>query len=311
MKTSPFSNHPAVNWKMPSGYKGILTPEEYECMLALSLEQVSRKAKIVSAALGKITAIMPEDEEEDDQIEIPLNSLFLKCKDADQSQWQDMIAWHLRKLPIDQLRTDFLKKDLSHAKKHLRILIEPEESVKNFVNKCITRKDFPGTYTCLALDSDDFLHFVYRDEIEWEASDEKLFQIALDNVTREKMLVQPMNLGKSFTYYGFFSSNFSAAFMIELERNAGFALGAFGAVVTIPITEATFVCPINDIRVMNFPTAVNPLIDGMWDVGQLTINKTLYWYYKGKYEAFPVRMEKGKPFISFPMRLMDLLVKLS
>ena len=41
-----------------------------------------------------------------------LNSLFLKCKDADQSQWQDMIAWHLRKLPIDQLRTDFLKKDL-------------------------------------------------------------------------------------------------------------------------------------------------------------------------------------------------------
>ena len=144
MKTSPFSNHPAVNWKMPSGYKGILTPEEYECMLALSLEQVSRKAKIVSAALGKITAIMPEDEEEDDQIEIPLNSLFLKCKDADQSQWQDMIAWHLRKLPIDQLRTDFLKKDLSHAKKHLRILIEPEESVKNFVNKCITRKDFPG-----------------------------------------------------------------------------------------------------------------------------------------------------------------------
>lgn len=311
MKTSPFANHPAVNWAMPPVYAYFLTQEEYEFLLHLSLEEVSRKAKILSADLGIITAIVFGNKE-GDETNIPLNSLFVKCKNANRSQWKDIIDKYFRNFPDNQPKTSFLKKDLNYAKDHLEIMIESAEKVKDFVSECITRKDFPGTYSFLALRSDDFVHLVGRDEIDWDASDEDLFQIALDNIAQEKMHIQPTKLGNNFDYFSCYSTcHLAAAFLIELERNAAFALGTFGAIVAIPLTEAAFIYPINDLNVLNFPNAIRPVVEGMFQMGELPINTTLYWYYNEKYEALPVRMQHGVPTVSFPIKLMDLLVNLS
>lgn len=312
MKTSPFANHPGVNWKMEDAYKSFLTLEEYEWLLHLSLEQVSQSGEIISANSSGIKAIIPEYDT-DIVLELPLLTLFRNCKKADRSQWQSMITWHFRKFPPDLPHSEFLKKDWSYAEDHLRILIKPIEACKKVDDSCIRRIDFPGTYSFLVLDADDFMSYVRRDQIDWEASDDDdiLFQVALNNIAREKMHVQDLYLGTAFSYFGFFNANFAPAFLIELKRNAAFTLGEFGAVVAIPSIEVAFSYPINDLNVLNFPNAIRPLIDDMFVKGQLSITKTLYWYYKGRYEAFPVQMQHGKPVFSLPVRLMNLLVNLS
>ncbi|MFN7120278.1 MAG: hypothetical protein ACK4TA_26045, partial [Saprospiraceae bacterium] len=211
---------------------------------------------------------------EDDETEIPLSGLFIKCIGTERSKWADMIIDYFQNFQLNQPKASELKKDLSLAKDHLRILIEPGENVKKFAVNCITRKDFPGTYTFLALESGDFVHLVERDEIEWEASDDSLFRIALDNVAKEKIIIKPLSLGKAFDYFAFFSFNSSAVFLIELARNAPSALGKFGTIVAIPTSEAAFAYPINDINKLNFPLIFEPFLADLYQMGQIPINKT-------------------------------------
>lgn len=300
-----FDTNQTIDWQMPKTYRPFLTQEEYEVILNLALEQIRQKGEIVSAANGEIKALMPEYGIK--EVQFFLDNLARQCKSVDRSEWEGMIATHFQKFPINQPKSTFLQKDLDHAKSLLRVSVKPEQTAKNLDEQWIKRVDFPGTFTFLVLDTDDAFQFVRSDTIEWEASPEELFQMALDNVALEPISVQEAALGEEYPIFVFFSGDFSAAFLIELERNASFAIGKLGAVVAIPNKGTAFVHPLESATMMDFVVAFSPMQQQLFCEHQSPITQTFYWYYEGKYEAFPIKMENDEMFISIPLGLASLL----
>lgn len=173
----------------------------------------------------------------------------------------------------------------------------------------VYRADFPSTKSYLVIDFDDKFHFVNAQNIaEWEQSIDDLFLDALDNTAKEKMEIVKLDLDQGNEAFAFFSSDYAASYMIDLQKNAPFAVGDLGAIVVIPTKGAAFAYPINNGLVMEFISSFNPLIEKIYNEDEYPITDDYYWYYQGKYEQFPTKTDnENRYFISMPDKLIRLL----
>jgi hypothetical protein len=158
------------------------------------------------------------------------------------------------------------------------------------------------------IDFDEALHYVRRSEIgEWETSDNHLFEVALDNVAREKLDISSYALTGKLPLYTLFHNDFAVACAIELARNADEAIGPFGAVVNIPAKGSVFIHPLEADTVLDYIAASHEMIHGFYTDELYTVNEEYYWYYEGHYSLFPMRVEGNQAYLSYPDRLRNLL----
>lgn len=298
-----FNKNKPFDRKRPNFYEGIVTKEEYTKILQMSEEECKRIGKITFIQAGTIKISNPKAEEE--EFTFHLDNLVRKCKYYEEQEWPTVIKNHFSRFPIDQSKAKFLLKDFEYARPLLKVLVR---SAKTISADMVHRLDLPNTQTFLILDYDERFHFLKEEDIiEWQVPKVELFEIALANIAVEKIDIQEVHWKDEFELYTFFSGDFSASFMVELTKNAPFAIGEFGSVVAIPTKGSAFVHPLNSNTALAFITNFDAAFQSFYNQDEVPISKNYYWFYNGKFEVFEEEKNKDKTLISLPQILEKLL----
>lgn len=293
-------------YPLPSHLTSLLNADEYNQILQLTVDQISLKGKIESIADDGVITILFDGQK--GPTRFYMDNLLRKCKATDPDDWAALIAGHVRVLPINSAAITYIYKDFDFAAPLLKVQVKPTGFAKDIMQDCVYRQDFPNTYTFLVIDFEEALHYVRRSEIsEWEVSDTYLFDVALDNVAREELNVTAYELAGQLTVFSLFHNDFAVAAAVELGRNAEEVIGSYGAVVNIPSKGTVFAHPIEADTVMEYIVASHEMIHDFYTQEVYSVTERYYWFYEGRYEQFPLRIEGNSAYLSYPADLARLL----
>ncbi|MBO0933364.1 hypothetical protein [Fibrella aquatilis] len=293
-------------YPLPAHLTSLITPEEYNRVLQLTIEQLSLKGTIEAIHDdGSLSVLFAG---QNGATLFFLDNLLRKCKAADVSEWEAIVINHVKILPINSAAITYIYKDFEFAAPLLKVQVKPKGFAKEVMQDCVYRQDFPDTYTFLVIDFQDALHYVRSNEAEeWEKPIDQLFDVALANIAREKTDVNAYLLAERLPFFTLFHNDFAAAYAIELGQNIEQAIGSFGAVVSIPAKGVAFVHPIETDTVFDYIGASHELVQSFYTDEIYTVTDRYYWYYEGQYQLFPYRVEGNKAYLSYPAKLRTLL----
>jgi hypothetical protein len=293
------------SFPLPEAYSGIVNQEEYSAIVGLCKNYLNNVGQqLLRIGEGEIVVAAGEDEKH-----YFLDNLVRVLAQSERDEWEKLVNEHFDKNQEVPHALEYLYKDFEYAAQFVKAYIKPydffpEDQVKLHVH----RIDLPQTITFLILDFNEQFHFVRREHIqEWNKSEEELFEIGLANIAAESIEIQEALFQEKYTVFSFFSGDFSSSFIIELERNASFAIGSYGSVVAIPTKGSAFVHPIESTDVMDLIGMLAGITQNFFneDPGSITMN--FYWFHDGVFELFPTEPgeEEGYVTIKWPRGLKD------
>ncbi|HOY15762.1 MAG TPA: hypothetical protein PLC89_00650 [Haliscomenobacter sp.] len=293
-----------IDRKRPDFYDGIVTQQEYETILEHAISCAEQIGELVLVANGTIT--IKNSDNQNGKTEFHLDNLVRRCSKNEVSEWKELIANHFRRFFSDSNKEKYIYKDFDFASQMLKFLVRTYDIVEG-KDDFICRVDLPETCTFLILDYDETFHFVRKDRIkEWDKTQEELFEVALENVAAEEVEVKEFLWMEEFEMYTFFSDDFSASFIVDLSHNANFAIGQYGAVVTIPAKGSAFVHPLHENTALNFIASFHEVQQEIMKEDEVPITDKFYWYHQGKFVKFTEQEDIGKVHISLPSDLNKL-----
>jgi hypothetical protein len=296
-----------IDKKIPGDYKHIMDQPGYEKMVNISLGYFREKGdKVLSLTDGMLT-VKGEDGKD---LKYGFDNLVRMLTGAQHEDWESIIYSHFNKINFADDAYNYFFKDYEHAKQYLRVLVKHEAIMDNeFAKDLVIRVDFPGTRTVLVFDYDNQFRYLKNEEIvDWNLTLPILFEEALNNVSSEEVNINKMTHEDGWDFYSFFSGDFSASRMIELERYFDFTVGQFGALVAIPTKGSTFVAPLNDNRVTARIETIAPLVAQFFEQDPGNITNNFYWVYQGEIESFPTQSTgDGYVTVKLPQSLVRLL----
>jgi len=271
--------------KLPERYIGQITQEEYEVIIRHSKNFLQEKGTIEKIEDGVIYVEL--DDEPDDINQLGLDNLLRNCKqEEDKNKWKDIIVDHFTKLTTN-LNFDKSNFDKCRGLLAIRIYPEFEEKVKSVM---IYKVDFPGTISALVLDLPDKYESIDQETIDlWGVPIDSLFYLAQENVNqRNGIQIKEAKENESKRIYSFFSIDHSASYIRDMEGNADFAIGKFGAFVALPTRGSAFVIPIEDKSAVKAMDKLRPTIKTFFDEDPGNITVDFFWYFNGSFELVKV-----------------------
>lgn len=298
-----------IDRKLPEDFRDLLTQEEYEIILANALIAIAKHTQIESVTEGEIRTKDPQ--KADSKMTFSLRNVARKCKAVPQNEWAELIDKYLGKPLFNEAKHTFLMKDFEYAEPLLKVVVRSKFAFDDqALERLAYREDIPYTYTFLVLDYDDRFHYIDKTLLaDWELPIEVLFEIGLANVGKEEINIEQVEMA-GLEMYAFFSGDFSAPYMLELEQNAPQAVGIWGAVVHIPSKGKAIVHPIEGNTALRYIANIINLIEIFFSQDPGPINIRSYWYYEGKFEEFPLKnTAEGKQLLSYPAKLLKILTQ--
>ena len=275
--------------KLPERYVGQITQDEYSIIIKHSKEFLRERGTIEKIEDGVIFVEL--DSALDDVNQLSLDNLLRNCKqEGDKTKWKEIIIDHFTRLTT---KVDFDKSDFDECRELLAIRIYPEYDAKT--KEVMTFKvDFPGTMSALVLDLPDKYESIDKETIGlWGIPIDSLFYIAQENVNkREGIEILETREGETTIVYSFYSPDHSASFIRDIERNADFAIGEWGAFVALPTRGSVFVIPIEDKFAIETLEDLRPAIKKFFDEDPGNITTDIFWYYNDKFELVNVIDDK-------------------
>lgn len=296
-----------IDRTIPDFYKEIINQKEYDLILDFAIESLKDIGEIKSIGEGTIMLKNPADENSDMQFH--LDNLVRKCKSNATKDWQTIIDDHFKRCLINPNKAKYIFKDFDYAHEFIKFAVRPKSMFQN-IEDFVYRVDIPETGTFLILDYDDAFHYVRREDIkEWGKSEEELFEIASQNINSEQLDIKGLLFKENFEVISFFSTDYSASYVVDLENNAEFAIGKYGAVVAIPTKGTAFAHPLKSNTAMSFIASFDELLNQFFNNDEVPISDHYYWYYEGIYEIFPVKIKNGHKHIVLPPNLEQLFIE--
>lgn len=275
--------------ELPERYVGQITQDEYDIIVKHSIDFLKEKGKVDKIEDGVIYVELNDDS--DDVNQLALDNLLRNCKQEDDKvKWKEIVVDHFTRLTT---KVDFDKSDFDKCRDLLAIRIYPEYEEKT--KAVMTFKiDFPGTMSTLVLDLPDKYESVDKETIDlWKVPVDSLFYIAQENVNkREGIEILEAKESETNRVYSFFSPDHSASYIRDIERNADFAIGEFGAFVAIPTRGSAFVIPIDDTSAIKALEKLRPRIKLFFDEDPGNITTDIFWYNNETFELVSVVDEK-------------------
>lgn len=269
--------------KPPERYDDLITQNEYDIIVRHSVEFLKERGTVVKIEDGVIYVELENDPE--NIMQLALDNLLRNCKqEEDKGKWKEIIIDHFARLTTN---TDLDKSDFNKCRDLLTIRIYPEYDDKTKAIM-IFQVDFPGTMSTLALDLPDKYETIDKEIIDlWRVPVDSLFRIAQENVNKREGLeiVEAKDVTR---IYSFFSPDHSASFIRDIEQNAGFAIGEFGAFVAIPTTGSAFVIPIDDKTAIDDLDKLRPTIKPLYDEDPGSITNEIFWYDTEAFKLIPI-----------------------
>jgi hypothetical protein len=293
--------------KIPADYKHIMDQPGYERMIDLVFTYFREKGEKVVALKDGMLTVKGEDGKD---LKFGFDNLVRMLTGAEKEDWESIIYSHFNKINFSDDAYNYFFKDYDHAKQYLKVLVKHEAIQQNeFAKDLVLRTDFPGTCTVLVFDYENQFRYLKKDEVaDWELPDAALFTEALNNVSEETVTINRMAHDDGWEFFSFFSGDFSASRMIELEKYYDFAAGQFGALVAIPTKGSSFVAPLTDNRVTARIETIAPLVSQFFEQDPGNITNRFYWVYQGAIESFPTQSAgDGYVTVKLPQSLVTLL----
>jgi uncharacterized protein YtpQ (UPF0354 family) len=188
----------------------------------------------------------------DQEIHFYLDNLVRLLAQNEKSQWEKYVTEHFDKQKENPFAADYIYKDFEYASQFIIVYLKSKNTFEpDQVNDYVHQMHLPETYTFLILDFNEQFHFVRRENIlQWSKNENELFEIGLANISNESIDIKESKLEGKYPLYTFFNGDFSASFIIQLERNASFAIGTYGSIVAVPTKGSAFIHPIENNQVM-------------------------------------------------------------
>ena len=272
--------------KLPDRYVGQITHDEYDVIVKHSADFLNKRGAIEKIQDGVIYVDLDYDSVNVHQL--ALDNLLRKCKqEDDKNKWREIVVDHFTRLTSN---LDLDKADFNKCRDLLAIRIYPEYEEKT--TSIMTFKvDFPGTISALVLDLPDKYESINSETVDlWRVPIDLLFDIAQENVNKREGI--EIKESKTKRVYSFFSPDHSASYIRDIERNANFAIGKFGAFVAIPTTGSAFVIPIDDISAIEALDNLRPTIQSFFDQDPGNITTDIFWYNKDVFELVSIVNDK-------------------
>lgn len=274
------------NKKIPQEYVHLMNQQQFNILLEIAQQYFKDKGEeVIKIDNGYITA----KEEGGEEMKYGLDNIVRMLSPEPQENWESIIYTHFNKVNSSDSHLVYYRKDYEAAKPFLKVLIKDEAILEHeFAADIIYRIDFPGTCTILVMDYDNQFRYLRKEDIaEWEAGTDEIFLAALDNIAEEEITVNKVEHEGDIEMFLFFSGDFSAAKMLQFERNADFALGEYGSVIAMPTKGTAFTSPINQNNVIGILEVLTEPVSKFFNEDPGNITTSIYWYYQGVFRQFP------------------------
>ncbi|MCU0443384.1 MAG: hypothetical protein MUE85_00605 [Microscillaceae bacterium] len=296
---------------IPESYANLISQADYDKILDISLEFFAQSdLQVTRVQNGLIFLAMDETDRE---LQAGLDNLVKTLAKTLPSEWQRVIEGHfarLTKLKEQEKAYNFFFKDFEYAQQYLRVLIKDAEAMPaNLASELVKKIDFPETHTLLVFDFDEQFRFLTQKDIEeWGVHPDELFEIARHHIKSENIEIEEMVWNEEYSIYAFFSGDFAASYLLDIEDNAEFCIGEYGTLLAIPAKGAAFAHPIHDGEVLKVIETINPLVLQFYDHEPGSINAHYYWYFQGMWDIFPIEPNSdGMSTIKLPKNLEKML----
>jgi len=292
-------------YRLPTSYSSFINREQYNGIISLCKNYLTEAGiRIIEINEGEILIDSGEEEKH-----CYLDNLVRKIYEHDKREWPGIVERHFAVLKTDNNAYKYFFTDFEQASQLLRALIKPMDILETHqMQDFVYRVDFPETYTMLVLEYDNNFRFCSRENItEWNIPDEELFRIAIDNNPNDEVEAKEYLFLDKFTGFMFFSGDYAAGMLLDMENNADYAIGTYGSLVAVPAKGFAFAAPIKGGDILDLLTAVQDTVINSYNEDQGNISPNFYWYYDKKFEKLPIREEREEAFIRLPDKLNEML----
>lgn len=295
-----------IDRTMPEEYGSLITQNDYDHILDLSLAYLYTKGTVNKVSNG--TIYMKFDDQEYES-RLGFDNLVRKCHKHDLEEWAVVITEHFSKYKLNKSALNYIFKDFEFAAQLLKPLVKPNGTIpRDFINDFVHRTDFEETNTFIVIDFEDKFQFVRLDNMtEWETSVEDLFYIAQQNVNKEAIEIRRVDWG-DLSFYALFNGNFSVSYLLDLQKNLPDAIGELGSFVAIPTKGVAIVFPIEAMNTLaNFIQTITGLVSQYYTEDESPITDNYYWYHDNKFHLFPYQANDNQKTLFPPPALIALL----
>jgi hypothetical protein len=290
---------------LPDRYKHLIDRDDYHTFLELCLQSLEQAGeKIVRAADGELSAAPDAD---GNVRRYYLDNLIRVVVQREKGEWPQVVTEHFGKQRVIPHALEYLYSDFDYAAQFVKAYIKADDFPD--LQQYLYRVDLPGTCTMLILDFDEKFHFLTRENIAaWGKSEDELFALGFSNISNEQIDINESQMNETYPMFTFFSGDFSATYIIELERNADFTIGTHGCLLAIPTKGSAFIHPIEGPEVMNVVEQLSGVIVKFFEEDPGCITTRFYWFYDGVFELFPEEVTAdGDVVVSCPDKLRGRL----
>lgn len=285
------------NKKIPTEYSHLINQQQYILLLDIAQQFFKDKGEeVLKIDNGYITA----KEEGGEEMKYGLDNIVRLLSPEPQENWESIIYTHFNKVNSSDSHLVYYRKDYEAVKPFLKVLVKDDAILNHeFAADIIYKVDLPGTCTILVMDYDNQFRYLRKEDIiEWEASIDEIFLAALDNIAEEEVTINQVEHEEAIEMFLFFSGDFSAAKMLQFERNAHFALGKYGSVIAIPTKGTAFVSPINHNNVIGILEILTKPVAQFFNQDPGNITTSIYWYYENTFQQFPETQSDKEGYIT-------------
>jgi hypothetical protein len=274
---------PAV---LPDRYEGLINQKDYTYLIALCKDYLAKDGQqIKNIDDGEI--IVKQDHELEKHYY--LDNIVRIISQNQKSDWQAIVTEHFDKQKEIPFAIDYLYSDFGYASQFIKAYIKPKDFFPpDEVNEFVYRTDLPDTYTFLIFDFNEQFHFITKDGIkDWKQSEADLFEIGLSNISNESITIEEILIAGKYPAFAFFSGDFSATYIVELQKNASFAIGTHGSLISIPAKGCAFVYPIENNEIVDVVNQLAETTEKFYNEEPGNLSMDFFWNYDGKFEMFP------------------------
>lgn len=303
-RQSYFSNKKKIDSKRPPAFKALISKEAYKKIIDLAIKHAENIGTIQSIHEG---VMIIADKVTKTERTIELNNIVRRCKATEGKHWDKILYYHFQQLIVNPAKLNFFYKDFEFAEPYLKIFVLPAYDRDN-LNDLVYRTDLPNTHTFLILDYDEKFHYVNQQKsVAWGKTTTELFDIAQANIALEKIEIDQFIWKDKFEVFSLFNGDFSAAFILDLAKNATYAIGKYGAIVSMPTKGAVFLHPLQSNTVVDFIQSFKEVVDSFYREDEEPIIRDFYWFYEGVFNIISMNRGNEKEYqIAIPLQLKTL-----
>lgn len=298
-KMNPHASDPSIDRNIPENVKRLISQEQYDRIVDIALDFFKTKGDrkvILQNGLLSVTGTDNRILEENYYME----SLVRYLKTGNVLKWKPMVFKFLGH-QFNVAAYDYFMDDYENACQYLKILVKNERHVSKMMKEnMIYTQHFPGTLSFLVFNYNQQFVFLDSRQIKnWGKSKTELMEQALYNLSKEEVYISYAEFESGATrgkIHNIGSPKYSAARMIELEKNLPEVIGEGGTVFIIPCNEMAFATPLNDRE--NFLDILRYMMrfaKNVYDNEPSPITFDVFHYYDGEVTSFFDKLKEEMP----------------